>query len=85
MLQPEPQPEPEPEPEAEEATVYTEPHHPEPMKSPFAAANISHIAVKDEDDEPSFIQHGRGELDEYTEVIAEYEKFKPLEWTNRSI
>eukprot|EP01043_Picozoa_sp_COSAG02_P023079 COSAG02_NODE_1221_length_13805_cov_24.976653_6_plen_101_part_00 len=39
--------------------------------------------MKNEDDEPSFIQHGRGELDEYTEVIAEYEKFKVLNSAKR--
>ena len=39
--------------------------------------------MKDEDDEPSFIHHGRGDLDEYAEVIAEYEKFKVLNSAKR--
>eukprot|EP01043_Picozoa_sp_COSAG02_P043074 COSAG02_NODE_3720_length_6323_cov_7.586600_5_plen_510_part_00 len=48
--------------------------------SPFALG-ISHIAVEEE--EQSFIQHGRGELDIYNELIAEYDKFEQLDVSQR--
>ena len=46
--------------------------------SPFHAGDLSHIATEPVEELPSFIQHGRGELEKNNEVLHSFQKFKLL-------